>query len=97
VSSTGSAHGFVDDLLSHVCQLAVFGLAHSPQVGERVLDAAPRPSPCALRPPATYSRRSRREMPSTLTGIEQSVPDFGKLPDLVVRSTLQLRISAGPG
>ena len=45
VSGAGAAHGFVDDLLSHVGQLAVFGLARRPQVGERVLDAAPGASP----------------------------------------------------
>jgi hypothetical protein len=45
VPGAGAAHGFVDDLLSHVSQLAVFSLAHRPQVGERVLDAASGASP----------------------------------------------------
>jgi hypothetical protein len=45
VSGAGTAHGFIDDVLGHLGQFAVFGLADRPQLGERVLGAAPAASP----------------------------------------------------
>ena len=67
----GSAHGFVDDLLSHVSQLAVLSLAHHPQVGECVLSAAPRPSPDE--PDRLIDHWSRRQRRLQLDGERQRV------------------------
>jgi hypothetical protein len=44
-SGAGAAHGFIDDVLGYLGQFAVFGLADRPQLGERVLGAAPAASP----------------------------------------------------
>ena len=40
-AGSGAAHGFIDNVLGHISQLAVLRLAHRPQLGERVLGAAP--------------------------------------------------------
>src|SRR5690348_8698850 len=40
-ADAGAAHGFVDNVLGHISQLAVLRLAHRPQLGERVLGGAP--------------------------------------------------------
>jgi len=45
VSGAGAAHGFIDEVLGHLSQFAVPGLADRPQLRERVLGAAPAASP----------------------------------------------------
>ena len=44
-AGVGAAHGFIDDLLRHLSQFAVFGLADCAQLSERLLCAAPATSP----------------------------------------------------
>ena len=67
----------VRDLSSSAVNSAIAGTcAHSPAGARR-----------ALRPPASYSRRIRREMAPTLIGFGRQVPDSDQLPDLTVRTT----------
>ena len=44
-SGAGAAHGFIDDMLGHLSQFAVVGLADCAQLSERLLCAAPAASP----------------------------------------------------
>ena len=45
MSGARAAHGFIDDVLGHLSQFAVFGLADRPQLSERLLGAAPAACP----------------------------------------------------
>ena len=44
-AGAGAPHGFIDDLLRHLSQFSVFGLADCAQLSERLLGAAPAASP----------------------------------------------------
>src|SRR6202042_3874159 len=44
-SGAGAADGFIDDVLGHLSQFAVFGLADCAQLNERLLGAAPAAPP----------------------------------------------------
>src|SRR5277367_1389705 len=44
-SGAGAPHGFIDDVLCHLSQFAVFGLADRSQLSERLLGGAPATSP----------------------------------------------------
>src|ERR1700761_9622427 len=44
-SGAGAAYGFIDDVLRHLSQFAVFGLADRAQLSERLLGGGPAASP----------------------------------------------------